>query len=213
MQLDDRVIRSSNGTSCRRPSPSRLLSPSFPRISLRSNWAADQMDTSAVNQNITVDDFDSVITYADNSVWQSPDPSANLPYNASASPWWEGTYHQTDVVNASLNFTFQGPYCTSLRIVKPFLNKSLPLGPALYMYGASGPSYGSYEVNIDGTSLTSTAYSSTNASNPYLLYGANNLTYANHVLILRNLGAGNEGEGGSLLFDFLDTTVQLAPSG
>lgn len=65
------------------------------------------MDNSAVNVNVTVDDFDSVLSYPDQSVWQTPDPSSPS-FNASATPWWMGTFHKTEVVGASVNFNFTG---------------------------------------------------------------------------------------------------------
>lgn len=65
------------------------------------------MDTSAVNVNVTVDDFDSVVSYPDQSVWQTPDPSSST-FTAVGSPWWMGTYHKTDVVDASFSFNFTG---------------------------------------------------------------------------------------------------------
>lgn len=87
------------------------------------------------------------------------------------------------------------------------------IGPTLYLYGAAGPSYGSYDVSIDGTSNVSTAYASTNATN-YLLYGTSGLTYDNHTLKVTNLGSQSGDEGGDeFLFDYLQTTVQLAPAG
>lgn len=89
-------------------------------------------------------------------------------------------------------------------------------GPALYIYGFSGPEYGSYEVLLDSSSVTASAYSSSNGSTPHLLYGTSNLTYGEHEITLRNLGAilsNGDGGGNSLLFDFLRFTVQLAPSG
>ena len=87
-------------------------------------------------------------------------------------------------------------------------------GPAVFIYGYAGPSFGSYEVQIDSTSTVLTAYAANNASTPYLLFGANNLTYAFHQLVLRNLGAKNGDAGGNeMLFDFIQTTVQLAPAG
>ncbi|KAG5717957.1 hypothetical protein E4T56_gene1716 [Termitomyces sp. T112] len=47
-----------------------------------------------------------------------------------------------------------------------------------------------------------------------LLYGTSNLSYAFHTLILRNVGAKNADAGGNaLLFDYLRTTIQLAPVG
>ncbi|KIK66438.1 hypothetical protein GYMLUDRAFT_70066 [Collybiopsis luxurians FD-317 M1] len=153
------------------------------------------MDSSAVNINVIVDDFDSVLSYPDQSVWTTPDPSS-ADYHPESSPWLLGTFHQTDTVNATVSFNFTGP--------------------ALYIYGFSGPEYGSYEVLLDGTSTKASAYSSSNGSTPHLLYGASNLTYGAHELTLRNLGAvSSDGDGGgnSLLFDFLRFTVQLAPAG
>ncbi|KAJ3782527.1 hypothetical protein GGU11DRAFT_583613 [Lentinula aff. detonsa] len=153
------------------------------------------MDSSAVNFNVTVDDFDSVLAYADQSVWTTPDPSSS-DYLPESSPWLLGTFHKTSTVNASVSFNFTGP--------------------ALFIYGFSGPEYGSYEVELDGSSTTASAYSSINGSTPHLLYGTSNLTYGKHELMLRNLGAlssNGDGDGSSLLFDFLRFTVQLAPSG
>ncbi|KAG6833982.1 hypothetical protein H0H93_012805, partial [Arthromyces matolae] len=150
------------------------------------------MDYAAFNTNVTVDDFDSVLAYAQQSAWQTPDPSSPS-FNASATPWWMGTYHKTDVIGASVSFNFTGP--------------------AIFIYGHSGPSYGSYEIQIDSISSNLSAYASNNASGPTLLYGASNLTYADHTLTLRNLGATGRDQGGdTLLFDYLLSTIQLAPS-
>jgi hypothetical protein len=67
------------------------------------------MDTSAANVNVTVDDFDSVLSYPDQSIWQTPDPSSTS-FTANGSPWLMGTYHKTDVVGASVSFNFTGMY-------------------------------------------------------------------------------------------------------
>ncbi|KAG5643656.1 hypothetical protein DXG03_000536 [Asterophora parasitica] len=151
------------------------------------------MDASAVNVNVTVDDFDSVLSYPDQAAWQTPDPSSPT-FDASTTPWWMGTYHKTDVIDASVSFNF--------------------IGPALFIYGSSGPAYGSYEVQIDSVASTFSAYAANNVSGSFLLFGASNLTYAPHTLTLRNLGAKNGDAGGNaLLFDYLRTTVQLAPAG
>lgn len=81
------------------------------------------------------------------------------------------------------------------------------------MYGASGPSFGSYEISLDGGSQVLSAHASQNATN-YLLYSSTNLTYSNHTLKVTNLGAKDNDNGGNqFLFDYLDTTVQLAPAG
>jgi hypothetical protein len=82
------------------------------------------------------------------------------------------------------------------------------------VFGASGPAYGSVEVLLDGTSTTKSAYSTSNASAPYLLFGVDKLAYAAHTLTLRNLGKqGADAGGGTFLFDFLRATAQLAPAG
>ncbi|KAJ7505880.1 hypothetical protein B0H11DRAFT_1976543 [Mycena galericulata] len=151
------------------------------------------MDISAVNANVTVDDFDSVLSYADEAEWETPDPSSPS-FNANTSEWLMGTFHSTNVTNASFSYNFTGP--------------------AIYVFGAAGPAFGSYEVSFDGVSSTKSAYMANNASAPYLLYGSDNLTYAAHTLTLRNLGKqGADAGGGEFLFDFLRATVQLAPAG
>lgn len=87
-------------------------------------------------------------------------------------------------------------------------------GPAIFVYGHAGPSYGSYEIHVDSTTTTLSAYSAANVSTPHLLFGASNLSYGVHNIELRNLGArGNNTEGNTLLFDYLQTTVQVAPAG
>ncbi|KAJ7713000.1 hypothetical protein B0H16DRAFT_1678742 [Mycena metata] len=151
------------------------------------------MDPSAVNVNVTVDDFDSIVSYADQAAWETPDPSSTS-FNANTNQWLMGTYHSTSVTNATVSFNFTGP--------------------AIYVWGGAGPDYGSYEVLLDGKSTTKSAYAASNASAPYLLYSADNLAYAAHTLTLRNLGKqGTDGGGGTFLFDFLRATAQLAPSG
>ncbi|KAJ7049563.1 hypothetical protein C8F01DRAFT_1183187 [Mycena amicta] len=151
------------------------------------------MDSSAVNTNLTIDDFDSILSYADQSAWQTPDPSS-ASFDAKGSEWLMGTYHSTDVVNASVNFNFTGP--------------------AIYIFGASGPDYGSVELVLDGQSTVTSAYSASNASSPYILYSNSGLAYTEHTLTLRNLGKRNsDGGGNKFLLDFLRTTVQLAPPG
>ncbi|KAJ7162876.1 hypothetical protein C8R46DRAFT_330317 [Mycena filopes] len=151
------------------------------------------MDASAVNTNLTVDDFDSILSYADQAAWETPDPSSTS-FSANTGQWLMGTYHSTTTVNASVSLNFTGP--------------------AIYVFGASGPDFGSYEVLLDGKSTTKSAYAASNVSAPFLLYGTDNLTYAAHTLTMRNLGKqGADAGGGAFLFDFLRATAQLAPSG
>ncbi|KAF9559029.1 hypothetical protein CPC08DRAFT_691475 [Agrocybe pediades] len=77
------------------------------------------MDPSAINWNVTIDDFDSLLTYEDQSVWTTPDPSATNYTIPANSPWLRGTFHQTTTKGASV----------SLNIT----------GPAIYVYGSVGP--------------------------------------------------------------------------
>ena len=58
------------------------------------------------------------------------------------------------------------------------------------------------------------AYALVNASNPHLLFNSTNLPYAKHTLVVSNLGPHDEaGAGNAFLFDFLQTTVQIAAAG
>jgi hypothetical protein len=90
------------------------------------------------------------------------------------------------------------------------------LGPAIYIYGNTGPTYGSYGVEIDSEEMQYSAYRESAANASTLLFAASNLTYANHNLVLRNLGArpelGDKG-GDAFLLDYIHATIQLAPVG
>jgi hypothetical protein len=90
------------------------------------------------------------------------------------------------------------------------------LGPAIYIYGTTGPTYGSYEVGIDSEEMQYSAYRESADNTSTLLFAASNLTYANHNLVLRNLGArpdiGDKG-GDAFLLDYIHSTIQLAPAG
>ncbi|KAG8984075.1 hypothetical protein FRB95_006765 [Tulasnella sp. JGI-2019a] len=154
------------------------------------------MDSTAVNLNITIDDWASILNYTNPSDWQTPDPqSPAIASTLSTTPWLDGTWHKTSVTNASVILNFEGP--------------------ALYIFGASGPLYGSYAVSIDGVESTYSAYSSANASNPYLLWGSGNLTYDKHTLEIRNLGAAQASDQGAsgFLLDYILSTVQLGSAG
>ena len=90
------------------------------------------------------------------------------------------------------------------------------LGPAIYIYGNMGPTYGSYEVEVDSEEMQYSAYRESAVNASTLLFAASNLTYANHKLVLRNLGArldvGDKG-GDAFLLDYIHSTIQLAPAG
>jgi hypothetical protein len=87
------------------------------------------------------------------------------------------------------------------------------IGPTIFVYGAAGPAYGSFEISLDGQSNVFSAYAPQNASG-HLLFSATTLEYANHTLKVTNLGAKDGDNGGNqLLFDYFDAGVQLAPAG
>ncbi|KAF9254793.1 hypothetical protein L218DRAFT_975779 [Marasmius fiardii PR-910] len=127
--------------------------------------------------NLTLDDFDAVLNYSDQTQWTTPDPWS-LEYNSDSKEWLRGTWHVTDVVGAEVSLGFDGP--------------------SLWIYGHSGPSYGSYSITIDDqVTLTRSAYAASNVSTPYLLYGTTNLTDSAHTVRLRNLGKQQSlGDGG-----------------
>lgn len=88
------------------------------------------------------------------------------------------------------------------------------VGPAIYIYGMSGPDFGSFEVDIDSNKTTLSAYAAENGTAPHLLYSTESLKYADHTLTLKNLGALDGDNGGNaFLFDFLHMTVQMGPAG
>lgn len=66
------------------------------------------MSSQAIYKNVTVDDFDSPITFDDEANWTTPDPSKHLPFNQSSTPWFAGTYHATNVTGAHFTFDFEG---------------------------------------------------------------------------------------------------------
>lgn len=173
------------------------------------------MDPSAVNWNVTVDDFDSVLTYADQSVWDTPDPSSFDNYSSTGSPWIRGTYHATKTKGATVSLNITGVFVS--RSPKVFsLNCHNNAGPAVYIYGNTGPDFGSYEIQIDSVTIRQSAYSTTASNASTLLYGAANLSYETHNIVLKNLGAlpenGDKG-GDRFLLDYITSTIQVAPAG
>lgn len=95
-----------------------------------------------------------------------------------------------------------------------FVLSPLLIGPGVYIYGASGPDYGSYEVNIDGNALRKSAHATANTTFPHLIYSNTTLSNSRHTLKLSNLGALDGDNGANkFLFDYLQATVQLGPAG
>ncbi|TEB33891.1 hypothetical protein FA13DRAFT_1730166 [Coprinellus micaceus] len=143
------------------------------------------MDSSAVNVNVTVDDFDTVLVYDDQAQWTTPDPSSG-DFNGNDPQYLRGTYHLTDRVGAAVGLNFTGP--------------------ALYIYGHKGPRFGSYRIELDSATIESSARADAASDGSVLLYGSSNLTYGNHQLRLTNLGEG-------FLLDYIQYTFQAAPAG
>ncbi|KAJ6471762.1 hypothetical protein C8R47DRAFT_988001 [Mycena vitilis] len=140
--------------------------------------------------NLTVDDFDSLITYPDQGQWTTPDPSAAR--DPALDIWFDDTYHRTNVTGASLSFGFKGS--------------------EFFLYGAVGPAFGSYEIEVDGCAEQHSANAAQNSSG-HLLFSGKNLAYSDHTVKVTNLGPKHYGEGTDLLVDFLKTTVDIAPAG
>ena len=72
-----------------------------------SHTLESSMDASAVNWNVTIDDFDSLLTYDNQGLWQTPDPSI-AGFDPTTSPWLSGTYHNTTTVGASVSLNITG---------------------------------------------------------------------------------------------------------
>ncbi|KAK6981115.1 hypothetical protein R3P38DRAFT_3115145 [Favolaschia claudopus] len=140
--------------------------------------------------NLTIDDFDSLITYPNQSHWTTPDPSA--AHDPALDIWFDDTFHRTNVSGASFEFGFKGS--------------------EFFLFGAAGPAFGSYEVDIDGWKETRSAHAAQNVSQ-HLLFHANKLLYKEHTVKVTNLGGKRRGEGKDLLVDFVKTTVDIAPAG
>ncbi|KAJ7280035.1 hypothetical protein C8J57DRAFT_119034 [Mycena rebaudengoi] len=144
-----------------------------------------------ISFDLTVDDFDSLITYPVQSQWTTPDPSA--AHDPALDIWFDGTYHKTNVTGASLTFGFKGS--------------------AFSLYGAAGPAFGSYEISIDDCAEVFSAHAAHNASRHLLFKSDKHLPYKDHTVKVTNLGAKHHGEGTDLLVDYYTATVDLAPAG
>lgn len=61
-------------------------------------------------QNITIDDFDSVLSWSSKGDWATPDPSINPSWfsEPDVTEWHEATYHKTSVVGTSVFLNFTG---------------------------------------------------------------------------------------------------------
>lgn len=139
---------------------------------------------SAVYGTVIVDDFDSLVSFADAADWQTPDPSADPgAFNRSGSFFHQATWHETSVVNASFKFDF--------------------VGSSYALYGMAGPDYGSYAISVDGGSfVVGTMTRETNQSTP-IAFLKETLPYGPHSITVQNRGSnGTNGGAGKLLFDY-----------
>ncbi|KAF7326192.1 hypothetical protein MKEN_00471400 [Mycena kentingensis (nom. inval.)] len=151
--------------------------------------------------NVSIDDFDSLITYPVQSQWTTPDPSRG-PGPAEAG-WFDGTYHhRTNVTHAQFSFSFTGT--------------------DVYIFGGAGPAFGWYKVTIDRTQhYTRSAYvdvteepAQTQSTRQHLLFHRSGLRGdKRHTVVVENLGSQKHGEGTDLLVDLVKTTVDIAPAG
>ncbi|KAJ2927990.1 hypothetical protein H1R20_g9115, partial [Candolleomyces eurysporus] len=153
------------------------------------------MDPTAVNVNITADDFDTVLVYEDQAQWTTPDPSSR-DFDGNDPAYLRGTYHLTETKGAAVRLNFTGP--------------------ALYVYGHKGPRFGSIRIGLDTATIEVSAYAASESTSPTLLYSTSNLTYARHSLALTNVGAvssAGDAGGDAFLLDFIQWTIQAAPAG
>ncbi|KAF7303347.1 hypothetical protein MIND_00562400 [Mycena indigotica] len=140
--------------------------------------------------NLTIDDFDSLVTYPNQSHWATPDPSAGP--NATLAGWFDETYHRTNITGAVFEFKFKGS--------------------EFFIFGAAGPKYGAYEVDIDASKHVRSAHAWRNIEQ-YLLFHQRGLEYKEHLVKVTNLGRRRKWDGTDLLLDFVKTTVDVAPQG
>lgn len=131
-------------------------------------------------------------TKTDIAALSPSDPSRN---EASFARFWDSTAHFTSNTSAFVNLSF--------------------VGTDIALYGASGPAFGSYQVELDGQLTNATAYASENGTLPHLLYSSSGLNASqSHSLVLRNLGNnGNTSQGSQMLLDYATLTVPVAPQG
>ncbi|KAF7303345.1 hypothetical protein MIND_00562200 [Mycena indigotica] len=180
------------------PEPAMTCRPTFPAPALAppsSSHRTLPFTMAAQHQhplkfNLTIDDFDSLITYPNQSHWATPDPSAGP--NATLAGWFDETYHRTNITGAVFEFKFKGS--------------------EFFIFGAAGPKYGAYEVDIDASKHVRSAHALRNIGQ-YLLFHQRGLEYKEHLVKVTNLGRRPKWDGTDLLVDFVKTTVDVAPAG
>ncbi|WVR03561.1 hypothetical protein IAU60_000553 [Kwoniella sp. DSM 27419] len=123
--------------------------------------------------NVTYDDFDPLISYADLSQWTTPNPQDHPtwyrePSDVTGLPWHEATLHYTTVKGAELSLNFTAS--------------------EVWLYGALNATSVNYTVTLDDhtTTLTPASQSEGRA----VLYSNSSLTNAPHHLTVTNQGDG-----------------------
>lgn len=61
-------------------------------------------------QNVTIDDFDSVVAWSSRGDWFTPDPQLNPSWfsEPDVTEWHQATYHKTSVVGTTVSLNFTG---------------------------------------------------------------------------------------------------------
>ena len=80
------------------------------------------------------------------------------------------------------------------------LSNLVPLGTGIWFIGARRPTYGPYDISIDGQSVAGSAYSQ-NASFQQLLGGRSGLSNGPHTAVLTNAGSGSPIDLDSIVFE------------
>ncbi|KAF8305881.1 hypothetical protein DL93DRAFT_2089189 [Clavulina sp. PMI_390] len=147
------------------------------------------MSIRSASQTVTVDDFESVVQYSNNADFSTPDPSnATQVALQKSAGYYMGTYHSTNVQGAtwSLNFT----------------------GTSIAVFGSTGPSFGSYTINLDGNTTSHSGWAdSSTACNGCQLYEATGLSAGpTHTITFTN---GNS----TMLLDSIKFITDIGASG
>lgn len=138
------------------------------------------------------------LAQAGRCVHDCPRPLTRQTNNASANgsytgPGFDGTQHVAAQAGASLNFSFTGSNVA--------------------LYGATGPSFGAYTVQIDGGAPTRGVAYQQNGTTYRQLYAQQSLAQGPHSVVVTSLGADTSGYGSQLLFDYAAVTVQVGGAG
>ncbi|OCF31233.1 hypothetical protein I316_07202 [Kwoniella heveanensis BCC8398] len=128
--------------------------------------------------NITYDDFDPLIKYADLTQWTTPNPQDNPTWyrqgeGVTGVPWHEATLHYTSVQGAELSFNFTASQ--------------------IWIYGSLNASSPSYSITLDGSKSDQSPSSVPNGR--ALLYSSTELSNSPHQLTLTNNNNADVGGG------------------